>query len=333
MLVTVVPLPNFLLSNLSLSPSLPPSSLQLTFSPCEGAYRYIFWLPSLKVTQSAIHHTCKEVLARSTPKALIQAPPFCDAHLMQWDCETPDSTQPSLYKPLPITCSWTTVIMIELSFLEKNLPMLSPGPSPTRLTSPLPSLSIWHCVPVLGSFSFQPGPSGQQPSHEALVIRNYVHGHSPALHQTPPCLSFLPQEKILTGCSGPSFLGITNPWLSWAQSPQGFYLLLVSFLRPKEQDTWGSRNGKSPLSYNSIRLDLHRLIQGLVYRICGPHWHWQNSYNPVSFHIDLAVNSFLGATFSTPNLVPNLESLNDPRMGYMGSLKVWNYMKNVWTSL
>ena len=93
-----------------------------------------------------------------------------------------------------------------------------------------------------------------------------------------------------------------------SQSPQGFYLLLVSFLRPKEQDTWGSTNGKSPLSYNSILLDLHSLIQGLVYRICGPHWHWQNSYNPVSFHSDLAVNSFLGATFSTPNLVLNLES-------------------------
>lgn len=144
----------------SLSPSLP--SLQLTFSQCaEGAYRYIFWLPSLKVTQSAIHHTCEEAPARSTPNALIQVRSFCDAHLMQWHCETPDSAQPSLYKPLPITRGWTTVIMIELPFLEKNLLMLSPGPFPTRLTSPLPSLSICQRIPVLCSFSFQSGPPGR----------------------------------------------------------------------------------------------------------------------------------------------------------------------------
>lgn len=250
---------------------------------------------------------------------------------MQWHCETPDSAQPSLYKPLPITCGWTTVIMIELPFLEKNLLMLSPGPFPTRLTSPLPSLSICQRIPVLCSFSFQSGPPGRWPSHESLVIRNHIHGHSPT--SNPSLLVFDATGENPNWVLRAFIYGANKSLVQLgSQSPQGFYLLLVSTPWPKEQDTWGSRNGKSPLSYNSILLDLHSLTEGLVYWICG-HWHWQNSYNPASFLIDLAVNSFLGATFSTPNLVPNLESLNGLWMGYVGSVKVWNYMKNVWTSL
>lgn len=194
---------------------------------------------------------------------------------MQWHCETPDSAQPSLYKPLPITCGWTTVIMIELSFLEKNLPMLSPGPSPTRLTFPLPSLSIWQHIscPV---FIFI---STWTPWSIALSrVLCHLEPHPwplPSTTSNPSLLVFAATGENPNWVLR-AFIYKDNKSLAQlgSQSPQGFYLLLVSIPWPKEQDTWGSTNGKSPLTHNSILLDLHSLIEGLVYWICSPYWHW-----------------------------------------------------------
>lgn len=157
MLVTVLPLPNFLLNNLSLP--IPPFPWAHIY--CVLNVPRVCFLASFPKS----YPKCIPPHMRRNSSEKRSPHPYLSIPVLQRSSSGAMPLQDlRLRTTLPLQAS-TYIMWLNhchngktMSFPEKNLHTFSPRQSPTRLTSPLPILSMLQRIPVLCTFSFQPGP-------------------------------------------------------------------------------------------------------------------------------------------------------------------------------